>query len=184
MENVRERLRCQVRRCQPFRALVSTLCASEFDAYRNLYAKGSTPGIMYGLPKVHKDAIPLRPILSAIGTCSYQLAKFLVLILTPLTPNTFTVKDSFTFAKEITNISFDKCCMRDGVAMGSPLGPTLANAFLSHEHIWLSNCPIPFKPLYYKRFVDDTFLIFKSQEHGQEFLSYLNSQHPNVKFTV
>jgi len=217
------------------------------DTYRNLYAKGSTPGIMYGLPKVHKDGIPLRPILSAIGTCSYQLAKFLVPILTPLTTNIFTVKDSFTFAKEITTISFDKCCMvsfdivslftniplketidicmnnlfqtvetvqgfskenlrkmlelsvqdchfifnnqlfiqRDGVAMGSPLGPTLANAFLCYyEHIWLSNCPIPFKPLYYRRFVDDTFLIFKAQEHVQEFLSYLNSQHPNMKFTV
>nr|XP_027227563.1 uncharacterized protein LOC113819538 [Penaeus vannamei] len=81
------------------------------DTYRNLYAKESTPGIMCGLPKVHKDGIPLRPILSAIGTCSYQLAKFLVPILTPLTTNIFTVKDSFTFAKEITTISFDKCCM-------------------------------------------------------------------------
>ena len=30
----------------------------------------------------------------------------------------------------------------DGVAMGSPLGPTLANAFLCfHEQIWLNECP-------------------------------------------
>ena len=34
----------------------------------------------------------------------------------------------------------------DGVAMGSPLGPTLANVFLCyHEKIWLQNCPSEFK---------------------------------------
>ena len=31
--------------------------------------------------------------------------------------------------------------------MGSPVGPTLANAFLCfHEHIWLNECPDEFKP--------------------------------------
>ena len=40
----------------------------------------------------------------------------------------------------------------DGVAMGSPLGPTLANIFLSyHETKWFANCPNAFKPLYYRR---------------------------------
>ena len=35
----------------------------------------------------------------------------------------------------------------DGVAMSSPLGPTLANAFLAHfEKNWLQNCPSDFKP--------------------------------------
>ena len=32
---------------------------------------------------------------------------------------------------------------RDGVAMGNPLGPCLANAFLSyHEVSWMENCPL------------------------------------------
>ena len=37
-----------------------------------------------------------------------------------------------------------------GVAMGSPLGPSLANAFLAHyEQIWLSDCPVyKFNPVY------------------------------------
>ena len=36
----------------------------------------------------------------------------------------------------------------DGVAMGSPLGPTLANTFLCfHEQIWLNECPDEFKPV-------------------------------------
>lgn len=74
---------------------------------------GSTPGIIYGLPKVYKDGIPLRPILPAIGTCCYQLAEFLVPILTPLTTNTFIGKNSVTSAKEITTINCNngKCCM-------------------------------------------------------------------------
>ena len=41
----------------------------------------------------------------------------------------------------------------DGVAMGSPLGPTLANIFLcSHESNWLKDCPKDFKHVYYKRY--------------------------------
>ena len=64
------------------------------------------PGILYGNPKVHKpvvDNMPkFRPILSAINTPGYNLAKFLIPILEPLTHNEFTVKDSFSFAKEIT----------------------------------------------------------------------------------
>ena len=49
----------------------------------------------------------------------------------------------------------------DGVAMGSPLCPTLANAFLAHyEQIWFNDCPDEFKSVYYKRYVDDIFVLF------------------------
>ena len=53
-----------------------------------------------------------------------------------------------------------------GIAMGSPLGPTLYfNIFLCfHEQIWLHNCPAEFKPVIYRRFVDDTFLLFRSKK--------------------
>ena len=51
-------------------------------------------------------------------------------------------------------------------AMGSPLGPSLVNAFVSfHEQIWLNQCPDDFKPLYYRRYVDDTFALFHSPGH-------------------
>ena len=40
----------------------------------------------------------------------------------------------------------------DGVAMGVPLGPTLANAFLCHhEKKWLNDYPNNFKPVFDKR---------------------------------
>ena len=69
--------------------------------------------------------------------------------------------------------------------MGSPLGPTFANAFLCHyEKIWLDECPLSFKPLVYKRYVDDTFLLFRDPEQIPKFLAYLNTRHKNIKFTV
>ena len=48
--------------------------------YKELYPRGSQPGIMYGLSKLHKpfNIFPeLRPILSAINTATYGWAKFL-----------------------------------------------------------------------------------------------------------
>ena len=53
----------------------------------------------------------------------------------------------------------------DGVAMGSPLGPTWASIFLCyHETMWLKNCLKSFKPVYYKRYVDDIFVLFENPE--------------------
>ena len=50
---------------------------------------------------------------------------------------------------------------KDGVAMGSPLGPTLATVFLCHfEEQWMSNCPIHYKPISYRRYVDHKFLLY------------------------
>ena len=72
----------------------------------------------------------------------------------------------------------------DGVAMDSPLGPTLANAFLCfHEQIWLTDCPEDFKPVYYRRFVDDIFAMFRLPDYLEKFTNYLNSKHKNIKFT-
>ena len=218
--------------------------------HKSLLPVGSQPGKLYGLCKVHKEAIdgcpPFRPIISAINTPSYNLAKFLLPILEPITKNYFVIKDSFSFVEDIkgqnstyfmasfdveslfTNIPLDEtigiCVDKlyprknmkfkglrknefrqllelatkeslilfdnhyyrqiDGVAMGSPLGPTLANIFLCHyEEIWLDNCPLQFKPEYYRRYVDDTFVLFKNEDHVKKFNKYLNSRHANMRFS-
>ena len=41
------------------------------DTYNELHASGSNPGILYGLPKIHKPNVPLRPIFRACGTATY-----------------------------------------------------------------------------------------------------------------
>ena len=57
-------------------------------------------------------------------------------------------------------------------------------AFLAHyEQIWLNDCPDEFKPVYYKRYVDDIFVLFRSPHHLEKFNEYLNTKHANIKFT-
>ena len=78
-------------------------------SYKKIRPTGSTPSCLYGLPKIHKQGTPLRPIISQIGSYTYELAKFLVPILMPLTTNQYTVKDSFSFVNSLMslqNISF------------------------------------------------------------------------------
>ena len=73
----------------------------------------------------------------------------------------------------------------DGMAMGSPLGPTFANIFMcSLEERMLDECPLANHPLFYGRYVDDTFLLFRGKEQAEAFLEYANEMHPNIKFTI
>ena len=73
---------------------------------------------------------------------------------------------------------------KDGVAMGSPLGPALANAFLCyHETRWLDECPLTYMPIFFARYVDDIFVLLRSKEHIVMLCQYLSSKHPNIKFT-
>ena len=77
--------------------------------YNELYHTRSKPGILYGLCKIHKSIVdgvpPFRPILSAIGTPTYKLAKFFVPLLVPLTYNQYTIKDSFLFCEELKHFT-------------------------------------------------------------------------------
>ena len=41
-----------------------------------------TPRI-YGLPKIHKEGVPMRPIVNTIGSPTYELAKYVARILGP-----------------------------------------------------------------------------------------------------
>ena len=69
-----------------------------------MYASGTKPGILYSLPKVHKRDVPLRPILSAIGTAGYNIENFFASLLSIFTTNEFTINDSFSFVNEIVSI--------------------------------------------------------------------------------
>ena len=37
--------------------------------------------------------------------------------------------------------------------------------------------------MYYKRYVDDIFVLFRSPHHLEKFNEYLNTKHANIKFT-
>ena len=78
-----------------------TLGEWEFDS---ICPVGFRAGVLYGLPKVQKavsNNIPkFQPILSAIDTPLYNLAKCLVPILTPLILIDYTLDKSFSFAEK------------------------------------------------------------------------------------
>ena len=54
------------------------------ETYRRLCPTTAVPSKFYGLPKIHKPGIPLRPIVSSIGAETYNTAKELAKILKPL----------------------------------------------------------------------------------------------------
>ena len=206
---------------------------------------GSIRSRLYGLPKTHKADIPLRPILSMVGSSQHKTSKWIFDMLQPVLQHysKYCLKDSFYFADfikkskivnkfmcsyDISNLftcvpileTIDICAdflyrgpispppipenifielmkfattsvefsfnnimyrRKDGVSMGSVLGPTMANIFVGfHEERLLSK---PTKPLVYFRYVDDTFCLFNDQTEANTFFSLLNGMHPALKYT-
>ena len=76
--------------------------------YKQLHVSGSGPGILYGLPKIHKSEFLenklYRPIFAAYNCASYNISKFLVEILSPLTKNHYTLKNSAQFRQQLEEI--------------------------------------------------------------------------------
>ena len=183
-----------------------------------------SPGYLYGNPKIHKRLIepPMRPIISQIGTPTYDIAKQLNATLKKYIPSGYMVNSTDEFLnilrasgdrrgllgsldvdslftqvpvtdtvdiilqhayhhetfkpphipKQIMKQLLITCTtqtpfrhvdgsiylQKDGVSMGSPLGPLFANFYMAN----LENSVIPTidsheRPLIYCRYVDDIF---------------------------
>lgn len=72
-------------------------------------------------------------------------------------------------------------CQIDGVAMGSPLGPMLANFFMIMIEKRLTD--VISRLTLYIRYVDDTLLIYKDPSLIKTFIDRLNTAHPNLAVT-
>ena len=71
------------------------------------------------------------------------------------------------------------------MAMGSPLGPTFANIFMSALESQFLETSLPTsKPNFYKRYIDDIIAGFPSELDAKQFLEHINKAHPNIKFTL
>ena len=191
----------------------------------------------------------MRPILSATKTYNYDLAKWLEEKLKPLSINEHTITDTFKFAEEIRNTSFNDNDIivsydvtslftnvpldetisllaekaftnnwfnttynlnitksglielltiatkdqlfqfngelyeqSEGVAMGSPLGPLMANTFMCslEEQLKLRGE----LPSYHNHYIDDTLTVMKDEVSAYSFLHVLNDLHPSISFTM
>ena len=219
--------------------------------YKKLYPSSSRPGLYFGLAKVHKlkgssdvNQLPMRPVISNIGTATYELSKYLAELLRPLTKSEYSIESTKDFVDRIKQkrlpqeyelVSFDvvslftsvpldytiniildkiykeklietklkrnemkkllETCTKemhfsfkgdiyrqiDGVAMGSPLGPVIANIFM----VQLEKTLVPqlegMVDLWY-RYVDDTFTFIR-KDCVEAVLEQLNGFHPSIQFT-
>ena len=96
------------------------------------------------------------------------------------------LKQLFNFATSGTHFIFNGSFYDqvDGVSMGSPLGPVLANLFMGYrEKKWLQEFDKG-KVLMYKRYVDDIFCMFGNEKDAEIFFEFLNCRHKNIKFTI
>ncbi|XP_075162881.1 uncharacterized protein LOC142235515 [Haematobia irritans] len=60
---------------------------------------------IYGLPKIHKEGTPLRPICSSMTSPSYNLCKYIVNILKNISEDSkYNVKDSIAFKTKVNNL--------------------------------------------------------------------------------
>ena len=73
--------------------------------YKKLYPTGAGSPKFYGLPKIHKEGVPLRPIVSSIGTVTYYTSKELSRILKPLVGSSpYHIQNSQDFIQQIQGI--------------------------------------------------------------------------------
>ena len=101
--------------------------------------------------------------------------------LQPLIPKDVFVK-LMKSATSSVEFSFNNTIYKqtDGLAMGSPLGPALANIFVGYNEEKLFSQTQ--KPPTYFRYVDDTFAFFDHEAEADEFLTKLNCLHPFLRF--
>lgn len=200
---------------------------------------------LYGLPKIHKLNVPIRPVVSFFNTPVEKIAKFVLNLLTNLTnfKPTHTIKNSLELVEDLANTTVGNCLLisldvvnlftsvpRDesislvkellidkvtprerkdivdllklcldqdffifnqtiyiqntGLAMGNPLSPFLADLFL-HNFETTHIIPKFDKIKYYKRYVDDCFLLFNgSTSEVQNMLNSINNINSNINFTI
>ena len=224
----------------------------EKKIYKRLYPSSSRPGLYFGLAKVHKlkddrgnlADLPLRPVVSNIGTATYETSKYLARLLQPLAKSEYTIESTKDFISKLQGkkipknfelVSFDvvslftkvpldftiriildkvykdkiiktklkrnqmkkllEMCTKEahfsfngnvfkqknGVAMGSPLGPVIANIFM----VELEKRLVPAmngKVSLWFRYVDDTFTFIKKGEIDA-VVRCLNGFHESIKFT-
>ena len=83
---------------RPIRKIKNSLTKQE---YSRIHQTGLSPGKFYGKAKWHKvkkgssvDVPPCRPVISNVGTVSYQLAKCLETLLCPLIKSQYMVSST------------------------------------------------------------------------------------------
>ena len=88
--------------------ILKRLCSKDTISqaeYYHLMPDSNTVPRFYGLPKIHKPSCPLRPIVSSIGSITYNVAKLVAGIISPLVGQSpHHIKNSTDFAERVSHI--------------------------------------------------------------------------------
>ena len=210
------------------------------ELFEQLRPTGSQPPRLYGLAKVHKIGVPVRPVLSMPGSPYHPTARKVAewLSVVPeaqinssskqVSDKTRTVrleddevmvsfdvvslythvpvkesiqcaadllyagdlktppvdKETFVRLAELSSVNVIMSThdgyyrQRDGLAMGSPSAPHLANVWLQkHEPIIKDDAKM------YERYMDDILRSIK-KNRVESKLAEINNLHPSLKFTI
>ena len=210
------------------------------ELLKELKSKGGQPPRLYGLAKVHKTAVPLRPVLSMPGSPYHNIAEKVTSWLSgipesknqctsskisdqlkdiklqegeilvtfdvvslytnvpvleaiqeaanrrysgefempPVSKETFTILLELSTTNVIISTSDGYFCQKDGLAMGSPPAPPLANTWLAkYEPALKDNAKL------FERYMDDVIRpIQRNLTAGK--LRQINELHLYLKFTM
>ena len=141
--------------------------------YQSLYSSGSSYSTLYGLPKVHKRNVPLRPILAAYNAPNYAIAKFLVPILSHLTSNQYTLINSSSFIPDLLSqnsrsfmVSFDVESLFTNVPLAETIDFIIGKLFPTETTVFHNFSKIDFRKLL-ELAVLDTYFIFNNRIYKQ-----------------
>lgn len=225
----------------------STLFSSDFEKRLHIEMNPHPP-LLYGLPKIHKTPLKIRPVVSYIGTPVYKIAQKASKIFKSTTG--FKAERSISNTLELVNkiknihvpsgaklISFDvvklfnrippydvmqiaenlilkstientkklelinmiELCLdhnylqynnkiysdSNGIPIGSPLSPLMAEIFLAHIEDKIFAHPASSKILYWYRYVDDVLALYLGTDRQLDaFKQFINSLHPTIEFEL
>ena len=100
--------------------------------YNKLRPTGSQPPRIYGLPKIHKPDVPLRPIVSCIGSPTYQLSKHITSLISPLAGHTSShLKNSRHFTEMIGSVHVES----DEILVSFDVSSLFTNVPVGEAHL-------------------------------------------------
>ena len=87
------------------------------NQYKRMYPAGSIPGLFYTTAKVHKlqsgdalNELTMQPIVSNVGTATYETAKFLNSLLAPLGKSDCSILNTKAFVKQVKGQRIPEGC--------------------------------------------------------------------------
>ncbi|UYV65324.1 hypothetical protein LAZ67_3003940 [Cordylochernes scorpioides] len=183
------------------------------EQYNDFTANLAQIAYIYGLPKIHKPDVPLRPIISYHLSPAYTLSKFLSNFLTPLLqspPWEYTIANSPSFVSYITSltppprsimVSFDTVVELTSICLGmstftfdtqffkqtkgSPMGSPLSTVVAEVVMRSLDQWITSrhSADIFLWRRYIDDTFCLVSEVSASHILSDLNSFHPDIAFT-